>query len=98
MINGERFSKFKQHRLKICWIEFSINIRNSKNFDEAKNKVVLVTGGAGSIGSEQASNLYSMITKSLIVIDQITAYMIYNKNLKNRNGYHNFLPIAGECR
>lgn len=47
-----------------------IKIDNINIYRELKNKVIMVTGGAGSIGSEIVQQICSYSPKSLIIVDQ----------------------------
>jgi FlaA1/EpsC-like NDP-sugar epimerase len=47
----------------------SINVDFSKNYDFYKNKTVLITGAAGSIGSELAISLAKFDLKKMILVD-----------------------------
>jgi len=70
-INGElKLSQIKQVQIEDLLDRATINIKNSKISGELNDKVVLVTGGAGSIGSEIVRQICTYKYKSLIVIDQ----------------------------
>ncbi len=98
-INGElRVSQIKQIQIEDLLERAPISIRNSKISEEVKNKVVLVTGGAGSIGSEIVRQLCTYDYKSLIVIDQSESALYDLQQELKQNGYHNFLPIVGDVR
>ncbi|SDE77091.1 NDP-sugar epimerase, includes UDP-GlcNAc-inverting 4,6-dehydratase FlaA1 and capsular polysaccharide biosynthesis protein EpsC [Pricia antarctica] len=98
-INGElKVSQIKQIQIEDLLDRAPISIRNSKISQEVKNKVVLVTGGAGSIGSEIVRQLCTYDYKSLIVIDQSESALYDLQQELKQNGYHNFLPIVGDVR
>jgi len=98
-INGElSVSQIKQIQIEDLLDRAPISIHNSKISEEVKNKVVLVTGGAGSIGSEIVRQICSYDYKSLIVIDQSESALYDLQQELKQNGYHNFLPIVGDVR
>jgi FlaA1/EpsC-like NDP-sugar epimerase len=70
-INGE-LSSGQLRRVKIeDLLEREPIVLDSKNiYREIKNKVVLVTGAAGSIGSEIARQVLSYSPKRLVILDQ----------------------------
>ena len=63
------------------------------------NKVVLVTGAAGSIGSELVRNLAGFGVKELILYDNAETPMHYLR-LELEDKFHNldFIPIIGDVR
>lgn len=64
---------------------------NFKNLNRYKNKTVLITGGAGSIGSEICKQLLILNPKKIIIIDQ-SEYNIYLLNQKiNNKKIHTYL-------
>ena len=74
---------------------------NKKIFSEQiRNKNILVTGGAGSIGSELTSEILKHKPKKLYVID-ISELNLFNliKRLKNEKKYNrkNLKIILGDC-
>ncbi|MUH36582.1 polysaccharide biosynthesis protein [Zobellia amurskyensis] len=98
-INGElKVSQIKQIQIEDLLDRAPINIKNSKISEEVKNKVVLVTGGAGSIGSEIVRQVCTYNYKSLIVIDQSESALYDLQQELKQNGYHNFMPIVGDVR
>ncbi|CAZ97921.1 polysaccharide biosynthesis protein [Zobellia galactanivorans] len=98
-INGElKVSQIKQIQIEDLLDRAPINIKNSKIEGEIKNKVILVTGGAGSIGSEIVRQVCTYNYKSLIVIDQSESALYDLQQELKQNGYHNFMPIVGDVR
>ncbi|MDO6491488.1 MULTISPECIES: polysaccharide biosynthesis protein [unclassified Cellulophaga] len=98
-INGElKFSQIKQVQIEDLLDRAPITIENSKISDELKDKVVVVTGGAGSIGSELVRQICKYNYKSLIVIDQAESALYDLQQELKQNGYHNFFPIVGDIR
>lgn len=98
-INGElSVSQIKQIQIEDLLNRAPISIRNSKIAQEVKDKVVLVTGGAGSIGSEIVRQVCTYNYKSLIIIDQSESALYDLQQELKQNGYHNFMPIVGDVR
>ncbi|MGY8914832.1 MAG: polysaccharide biosynthesis protein, partial [Flavobacteriales bacterium] len=70
-INGElNVSQIKQVQIEDLLNRVPIDIKKSKVSNELREQVILVTGGAGSIGSEIARQIAHYEYKSLIIIDQ----------------------------
>ncbi|PKA96778.1 FlaA1/EpsC-like NDP-sugar epimerase [Flavobacteriaceae bacterium MAR_2009_75] len=98
-INGElKVSQIKQIQIEDLLDRAPISIKNSKISDQVKNKVVLVTGGAGSIGSEIVRQVCTYNYKSLIIIDQAESALYDLQQELKQNGFHNFIPIVGDVR
>ena len=98
-INGElKVSQIKQVQIEDLLDRAPITIKNSKIEMELKNKVVLVTGGAGSIGSEIVRQICCYDYKALIVIDQAESALYDLQQELKQNGHHNFVPIVGDIR
>lgn len=98
-INGElKLSQIKQIQIEDLLNRSPINIKNSKISNEVKDKVIFVTGGAGSIGSEIVRQICAYDYKSLIVIDQAESALYDLQQELKQNGYHNFVPVVGDVR
>ncbi|MGB7395597.1 MAG: nucleoside-diphosphate sugar epimerase/dehydratase [Pricia sp.] len=98
-INGElKASQIKQVEIEDLLDRAPISIKNSKISEAVRDKVVLVTGGAGSIGSEIVRQVCTYNYKSLIIIDQSESALYDLQQELKQNGYHNFLPIVGDVR
>ncbi|MDR0792458.1 MAG: polysaccharide biosynthesis protein [Chitinophagaceae bacterium] len=70
-LNGElSVQQIKAIKIEDLLDRPSIKVLNSEIQDEVKDKVVVVTGAAGSIGSEIARQLTDYACKKLILIDQ----------------------------
>ncbi|MEJ1222367.1 polysaccharide biosynthesis protein [Sediminicola sp. 1XM1-17] len=98
-INGElNVSQIKQVQIEDLLNRVPIDIKKSKVSDELKDQVILVTGGAGSIGSEIARQIAHYEYKSLIIIDQAESALYDLQQELKQNGFHNFVPIVGDIR
>lgn len=98
-INGElKASQIKQVQIEDLLDRATISIKNQKIETELKDKVVLVTGGAGSIGSEIVRQICSYQYKSLIIIDQAESAIYDLQQELKLNGFHNFVPIVADIR
>lgn len=98
-INGElNASQIKQVQIEDLLNRQPIDIINSKINDEVNGKVVLVTGGAGSIGSEIVRQLCKYNYKSLIIVDQAESPLYDLQQELKQNGYFNFTPIVADIR
>ncbi len=70
-INGEfNVSQIKTVKIEDLLGRVPIEIKNSRLANEFENEVVLVTGAAGSIGSELSRQIANYKSKNLILIDQ----------------------------
>ncbi len=98
-INGElRASQIKQVQIEDLLDRAPISIKNQKIEMELDKKVILVTGAAGSIGSEIVRQICSYNYKSLIMIDQAESALYDLQQELKLNGFHNFIPIVGDIR
>lgn len=98
-INGElNVSQIKQVQIEDLLNRVPIDIKKSKVSNELKEQVILVTGGAGSIGSEIARQIAHYEYKSLIIIDQAESALYDLQQELKQNGFHNFIPIVGDIR
>lgn len=98
-INGElKVSQIKQVQIEDLLDRSPIDIKKSKVSEQLKNQVILVTGGAGSIGSEIVRQIANYDYKSLIIIDQAESALYDLQQELKQNGFHNFVPIVGDIR
>src|SRR5690554_6217703 len=58
----------------------------------------MITGGAGSIGSELVRQIANYEYRSMIVIDQAESALYDLQQELKQNGFHNFIPIVGDIR
>jgi FlaA1/EpsC-like NDP-sugar epimerase len=98
-INGElKVSQIKQVQIEDLLNRVPINIKRSKVSDELKNQVIIVTGGAGSIGSEIVRQIAHYDYKALIIIDQAESALYDLQQELKQAGYHNFIPLVADVR
>ncbi len=98
-IDGElKVSQIKQVQIEDLLDRVPIDIKRSKVSKELNNQVVLVTGGAGSIGSEIVRQIANYDYRSLIIIDQAESALYDLQQELKQNGFHNFLPVVGDIR
>lgn len=98
-INGElRASQIKKVQIEDLLNRAPIDIANSKIREEVKDKIIFVTGGAGSIGSEIVRQLCNYKCKSLIIIDQAESALYDLQQELKQKGYHNFVPLVADVR
>ena len=98
-INGElKVSQIKQVQIEDLLDRSPIDIKKSKVSEQLKGQTILVTGGAGSIGSEIVRQIANYDYKSLIIIDQAESALYDLQQELKQNGFHNFVPIVGDIR
>ncbi|WP_339654695.1 nucleoside-diphosphate sugar epimerase/dehydratase [uncultured Maribacter sp.] len=98
-INGElKVSQIKQVQIEDLLDRAPIKIKNSKIALELMNKTIIVTGGAGSIGSEIVRQICNYSYKSLIIIDSAESALYDLQQELKQNGFHNFIPIVADIR
>ncbi|WP_343486590.1 nucleoside-diphosphate sugar epimerase/dehydratase [Allomuricauda sp. d1] len=98
-INGElKASQIKKIQIEDLLNRAPIDIANSKIGDEVKDKVIFVTGGAGSIGSEIVRQICNYDCQSLVIIDQAESALYDLQQELKQKGHHNFIPIVGDVR
>jgi FlaA1/EpsC-like NDP-sugar epimerase len=98
-INGElQLSQIKNIQIEDLLERAPIKIKNSKIQGELRDKVIMVTGAAGSIGSEISRQICNYQYKSLILIDQAESALYDLQQELRHQGHHNFIPIVGDIR
>lgn len=98
-INGElKVSQIKQIQIEDLLDRPPIEIKNSKVEKDFEDKVIMVTGGAGSIGSELVRQICKYQYRSLIIIDQAESPLYDLQQELKQSGHFNFLPIVGDIR
>ena len=98
-INGElKVSQIKRVQIEDLLDRPPIQIKNSKISKDFEDKVIMVTGGAGSIGSELVRQICKYNYRSLIVIDQAESALYDLQQELKQAGFFNFIPIVGDIR
>ncbi|MBO0323555.1 polysaccharide biosynthesis protein [Muricauda sp. CAU 1633] len=98
-INGEfKVSQIKNVQIEDLLNRVPISIRKSKVSEELKGKTIMVTGGAGSIGSEIARQIANYDYSSLVIIDQAESALYDLQQELKQAGHHNFIPIVADIR
>ncbi|WP_396638141.1 polysaccharide biosynthesis protein [Maribacter sp. R77961] len=98
-INGElNVSQIKQVQIEDLLNRMPIEIKKSKVSNQVKDQVIMVTGGAGSIGSEIVRQIANYDYKSLIIVDQAESALYDLQQELKQNGHHNFIAIVGDIR
>ncbi len=98
-INGEfKASQIKNIQIEDLLNRVPIDIKKSKVAAEFQGKSIMVTGGAGSIGSEIVRQIANYDYESLIIIDQAESALYDLQQELKQNGHHNFVPIVGDIR
>ena len=92
----------RRRRLKNVQIEdllnrSPINVENVAILNELKDKTILVSGAAGSIGSEIVRQITRYDFEELILIDHESALYDVQQELK-QNGKSNFTAIVADIR
>jgi len=98
-INGElKVSQIKRVQIEDLLDRPPIEIKNSKVEKDFDDKVIMVTGGAGSIGSELVRQICKYNYRSLIVIDQAESALYDLQQELKQAGFFNFVPLVGDIR
>ncbi|WP_317191933.1 nucleoside-diphosphate sugar epimerase/dehydratase [Tamlana sp. s12] len=98
-INGELSSKqIKQVQIEDLLGRAPIEINNPNLLNEFKGETVIVTGAAGSIGSELVKQLSNFNVKELILVDQAESPLYDIQQELKRDGKHNFVAIVADIR
>ncbi len=98
-INGEfKVSQIKNVQIEDLLNRVPISIRKSKVSNELKDKTIMVTGGAGSIGSEIVRQVANYDYTSLVIIDQAESALYDLQQELKQAGHHNFIPIVADIR
>jgi FlaA1/EpsC-like NDP-sugar epimerase len=98
-INGEFSAKqIKQVEIEDLLGRPPIEIDNPNLLNEFRGETVLVTGAAGSIGSELVKQLSNFDVKHLILIDQAESPLYDVEQDLKRDGKHNYTAIVADIR
>ena len=98
-INGElKLSQIKNIQIEDLLDRPPIKIKNSKVAKDFNDKVIMVTGGAGSIGSELVRQICKYNYTTLVVVDQAESALYDLQQELKQSGFHNFISIVGDIR
>jgi FlaA1/EpsC-like NDP-sugar epimerase len=98
-INGElNVRQIKQVQIEDLLGRAPIQIDNPNLINEFTVETVLVTGAAGSIGSELVVQLSNFDVKHLILVDQAESALYDIQQDLIRHGKHNFTAIVADIR
>ena len=98
-INGElNVKQIKQVQIEDLLGRAPIEINNPNLINEFAGETVIVTGAAGSIGSELVKQLSNFDVKELILIDQAESALYDLQQDLKQNGKHNFTAIVADIR
>ncbi|WNH10255.1 polysaccharide biosynthesis protein [Thalassobellus suaedae] len=98
-INGELDVKhIKQIQIEDLLGRAPIQINNPNLTNEFNGEVVLITGAAGSIGSELVKQLSHFNVKHLILVDQAESPLYDVQQDLKRHGKHDFTAIVADIR
>ncbi|WP_010517330.1 polysaccharide biosynthesis protein [Croceivirga radicis] len=98
-INGElKVSQIKRVQIEDLLDRPPIEIKNSKVKKDFEHKVIMVTGGAGSIGSELVRQICKYNYSSLIIIDQAESALYDLQQELKQAGFFNYVPIVSDIR
>lgn len=94
---------FEVNQIKQLNIEDLLNrdkivIDNPVVKSKVTDKVILITGAAGSIGSEIVRQLATYKVKQLILIDQAESALYDLQQELYQSGFENFVPIVSDIR
>ncbi|WP_303317666.1 nucleoside-diphosphate sugar epimerase/dehydratase [Flavivirga abyssicola] len=98
-INGElNVKQIKQVQIEDLLGRPPIEINNPNLINEFTGETVIVTGAAGSIGSELVKQLSNFNVKKLILVDQAESALYDVQQDLKQNGKHNFTAIVADIR
>lgn len=98
-IDGEfKASQIREVQIEDLLNRVPINIKTTNVQNQLQGKVVMVTGGAGSIGSEIVRQIARYDYKELIIIDQAESALYDVQQELRQNNYHNFKPFVADVR
>tara|TARA_R110002050_G_scaffold296426_1_gene456417 strand:+ start:69443 stop:71383 length:1941 start_codon:yes stop_codon:yes gene_type:complete len=98
-INGElNVKQIKQVQIEDLLGRAPIQIDNPNLINEFTGETVLITGAAGSIGSELVKQLSNFDVKHLILVDQAESCLYDVQQDLKRDNKHNFTAIVADIR
>lgn len=91
--------KLKSYKLEELLFRETIEINNTQVFQSFKNKKVVITGGAGSIGSELAKQLSQFEPEKIIIVDNSETPLFeienfFKKNMPNCNCFFELVDVT----
>lgn len=97
-INGElSFKQIKKIKIEDLIKRDEINLDKAAIESRLKNKVIMVTGAAGSIGSELVRQIIKFSPKNLIMLDQAeSALFDIDLELKEKVGQNILIPLIAD--
>jgi len=98
-INGElNTTQIKTIEIEDLLGRTPIQINNPNLFNEFRGETIVITGAAGSIGSELVIQLSHFDIKHLVLIDQSESPLYDLQQELNRKGKYNFTTIVADIR
>ncbi|PLB17803.1 MAG: Capsular polysaccharide biosynthesis protein [Flavobacteriaceae bacterium FS1-H7996/R] len=98
-MNGElNVKQIKQVQIEDLLGRAPIKIDNPNLINEFKGETILITGAAGSIGSELVKQLAGFDIKELILVDQAESGLYDIQQDLIRDGKHRFTAIVADIR
>lgn len=98
-INGElNTSQIKQFQIEDLLGRAPIKINNPNLINEFNGETILITGAAGSIGSELVKQLANFNVKRLILVDQAESPLYDVQQDLKRAGKYDFTAIVADIR
>lgn len=98
-INGQlKVSQIKEIQIEDLLDRAPIEIVNKQVAKDFLEKTIMVTGGAGSIGSELVRQICRYRYQKLIVLDQAESALYDLQQDLKQSGFTNFIPIVGDIR
>lgn len=96
--NSLKANQIKKIKIEDLLGRAPIDLKNPKLEKEFEDKIVLVTGAAGSIGSEIARQIEYFKYKQLILVDQAESDLYNLQQYFWNKGVKNFTAIVGDIR
>ncbi|NNC50685.1 MAG: polysaccharide biosynthesis protein [Flaviramulus sp.] len=91
-------NQIKQVQIEDLLGRSPIKIDNPNLLNEFKGETIVVTGAAGSIGSELVTQLSNFEANKLILVDQAESALYDLQQVLKQKGKHNFVAIVADIR
>ncbi len=91
-------SQIKEIQIEDLLDRAPIRLENAKVAAELDGQVVMITGAAGSIGSEIVRQISFFKSRHLVLIDQAESALYDLEQELRSNGFENFTPIVADIR